>query len=84
MTITPERQAEIEAFARQIRIDVVEMVHAAACGHPGGPIGMADFMATLWAEHINIGPDNLHDPQRDRRSFFRRSCGRNRRPPSCG
>lgn len=66
MALTPERQAEIAAFARQIRIDVVDMVHAAACGHPGGPIGMADFMATLWAEHINIGPDNLHDPQRDR------------------
>ncbi|MCL4140248.1 UNVERIFIED_CONTAM: hypothetical protein GTU68_017328 [Idotea baltica] len=42
------------------------MVHAAACGHPGGPIGMADFMATLWMEHINISQENLNDPQRDR------------------
>ncbi len=65
-TLTPERQAEIAGVARQIRIDIVEMVHAAACGHPGGPLGMADFMAVLWAEHINISKDNLDDPQRDR------------------
>ncbi|MFT7484874.1 MAG: transketolase [Candidatus Paceibacteria bacterium] len=66
MTLTRERIEAIEAFARQIRVDVVNMVHAAACGHPGGPIGMADFMATLWMEHINISPENLHDPARDR------------------
>ena len=66
MTITPEREREIAAFARQIRIDTVEMVHAAACGHPAGPLGMADFMATLWMEHANITPENLHQPDRDR------------------
>jgi len=66
VTLPPERVREIEAFARQIRIDTVEMVHAAACGHPGGPLGMADFMATLWMEHVDITPENLHDPDRDR------------------
>jgi len=66
MTLTPQSRAAIEACARQIRVDVVNMIHAAQCGHPGGPIGMADFMATLWTEHINISPENLHDPARDR------------------
>ncbi len=66
MALTRERKEAIEASANQIRIDVVNMVHAAACGHPGGPIGMADFMATLWTEHINISPANLNDPKRDR------------------
>jgi transketolase len=66
MTLTaPERQA-IAAAAHQIRVDVVNMVHAAACGHPGGPIGMADFMATLWFRHLNITQANLDDPRRDR------------------
>ncbi len=46
MALSPERIAEIEAIARQMRVDIVEMVNAAACGHPGGPLGMADFMAT--------------------------------------
>lgn len=66
MALSNERKEAIEASARQIRIDVVNMVHAAACGHPGGPIGMADFMATLWMEHLNINPENLLDPARDR------------------
>lgn len=42
------------------------MVHAAACGHPGGPLGMADFMATLFMEHLRLSPENLHAPDRDR------------------
>jgi transketolase len=66
MALTAEQEKAIAEGARQVRIDVVNMVHAAACGHPGGPIGMADFMATLWLGHINISPDNLHDPKRDR------------------
>lgn len=66
MALSKERLHAIEASARQIRVDVVNMVHAAKCGHPGGPIGMADFMATLWTEHININPGNLMDPSRDR------------------
>lgn len=66
MALTPERKQEIAAVAKQIRVDSIRMVHAAACGHPGGPLGMADFMATLWAEHINIHKGNLHDPKRDR------------------
>jgi transketolase len=66
MALSKERQAEIEAVARQIRVDIIDMVHAAACGHPGGPLGMADFMATLWMEHLDITKENLHDPKRDR------------------
>lgn len=66
MALSKERLHAIQASARQIRVDVVNMVHAAACGHPGGPIGMADFMATLWTEHININVENLMDPSRDR------------------
>ena len=66
MTLTKKRIHEIEAAAHQVREDVLRMVHAAGCGHPGGPLGMADFMATLFLEHFNLSPDNLHDPGRDR------------------
>ena len=66
MALTKETRERIVAGAHQIRVDVVNMVHAAACGHPGGPIGMADFMATLWLGHLNLDKNNLHDPKRDR------------------
>ena len=66
MPLAPDRKAAIEAAANQIRVDSVRMVHAAACGHPGGPLGMADFMAVLFLEHMNLTPENKLDPERDR------------------
>lgn len=66
MALTDERLAELTEAARQVRLDVLRMVHAAACGHPGGPLGMADFMTVLFLEHLRLTPDNLHDPARDR------------------
>jgi transketolase len=66
MVLNRERADAIRSTAHQVREDIVRMVHAAKCGHPGGPLGMADFMATLFVEHMNLTPDNLHAPDRDR------------------
>ena len=66
MALTEQRRKEIQQAAQQAREDIVAMVHAAKCGHPGGPLGMADFMATLFVEHLRLSPENLHAPDRDR------------------
>ncbi len=66
MTLTREQRARIQEMAHQVRIDAIRMVHAAASGHPGGPLGMADLMATLFHAHLALRPDNLHDVDRDR------------------
>ena len=66
MALTQEQKSSVEAAARQTRIDTIRMVHAAECGHPGGPLGMADFMATLFMQHLNLTPDNRHGAERDR------------------
>ena len=66
MALTTQRRDEIAEAARQVRIDTVRMVHAATCGHPGGPLGMADFMATLFMEHLRLDASNRHAPDRDR------------------
>jgi len=66
MALTTQRRDEIAEAARQVRIDTVRMVHAATCGHPGGPLGMADFMATLFMEHLRLDGSNRHAPDRDR------------------
>ena len=60
MALSNERLAELRGIALQVRKDVVTMVHAAACGHPGGPLGMADFMTVLFMEHLRLDPENLH------------------------
>ncbi|MCA8980440.1 MAG: transketolase [Planctomycetes bacterium] len=66
MSLTKEAKARIESAAHQTRVDVIRMVNAAACGHPGGPLGMADFMSTLFMQHLRLDTDNLLDPKRDR------------------
>lgn len=66
MALTRERAEALRSAAREVREDIVRMVHAAACGHPGGPLGMADFMTTLFLEHLNLTPENRHADDRDR------------------
>ena len=66
MALNQEQKSHVERAARQTRVDTIRMVHAAACGHPGGPLGMADFMATLFMQHLNLTPENRHNAQRDR------------------
>jgi transketolase len=66
MTLTDQQRAEIQSAANTVRKDAVRMTNAATCGHPGGPMGMADFMSTLFLAHLNLNADNLHDPERDR------------------
>jgi transketolase len=66
MALTAELKRRIEEAARLVRVDAIRMTHAATCGHPGGPLGMADFMATLFFAHLRLSPENLHAPDRDR------------------
>lgn len=66
MTLTDQQRDEIRTAANTVRQDAVRMTNAATCGHPGGPMGMADFMTTLFVAHFNLCTDNLHDPERDR------------------
>jgi transketolase len=40
--------AEMNEMARQVRRDIVRMVHAVQSGHPGGSLGCADFMTALY------------------------------------
>lgn len=39
---------ELENIAAQVRRDILRMVNGAASGHPGGPLGAADFLVALY------------------------------------
>ncbi len=54
--------------ADNIRILAASMVEKAASGHPGGPMGGADFIHILYSEFLNFDPDDAAWPFRDR--FF--------------
>ena len=66
MALDNQQFEEVQALAKQVRLDALRMVHAATCGHPGGPLGMADFMATLFHSHLRLTPENALAPDRDR------------------
>ena len=52
--------------ADNIRILAAAMVEKAASGHPGGPMGGADFIHVLYSEFLRFDPDNGKWPFRDR------------------
>ncbi|MEC3906755.1 transketolase [Tamlana sp. 2201CG12-4] len=54
--------------ADNIRSLAVAMVEKAKSGHPGGPMGGADFMHILYSEFFNYDPTDMEWPFRDR--FF--------------
>jgi transketolase len=56
---------QIEKHARNIRRNVLKMIHIAGSGHPAGALGVADIMAALYFEILNYNPKNPHDPNRD-------------------
>jgi transketolase len=66
MVLSSDRKHEIKTVALQVRRDVIKMVNAARCGHPGGPLGMADFLTTLFLSHLNLNKENVASPERDR------------------
>jgi transketolase len=58
----------INRIADNIRILSLAMVENAKSGHPGGAMGGADFINTLYSEFLNWNPDDMEWKNRDR--FF--------------
>src|SRR5687768_17323833 len=60
--------AKLKRIADNIRILSAAMPEQAKSGHPGGPMGGADFMALLYAEFLRFDPKDMPWVNRDR--FF--------------
>ena len=64
-------QAASEAISEQVLANAIralsmDAVQQAKSGHPGAPMGMADFMQVLWNRHLKHNPANPEWPDRDR------------------
>lgn len=57
---------EMKNVANQIRKDIIEMVHAAGSGHPGGSLSAAEIMTNLYFKTMDIDPNHPKDENRDR------------------
>ncbi len=66
MVLNCSSRKKLERTACEVRIGIIEGVHAAKSGHPGGSLSCADIMTYLYFHKMNVDPKNPQDPQRDR------------------
>ena len=57
---------DLSALCRQLRQDVLEMIHAAGSGHPGGSLSAVEILTALYFDVMKVDPANPSDPDRDR------------------
>ena len=57
---------ELEEKAKQIRMNIVEMLAEAGSGHPGGSLSMTDILTVLYFDKMNVRPAEPKWADRDR------------------
>ena len=57
---------ELEARARELRLDIIEMIHRRQSGHPGGSLSAAEIVAALFFHHMRLDPAKPDWSERDR------------------
>ena len=59
-------EVQLMEIARKCRIDIVEMVHKAGAGHPGGSLSAIDLIVGLYETEFRFDPANPNWDDRDR------------------
>ena len=57
---------ELQKMANEIRKGIIDGVHAAKAGHPGGSLSATEVFTYLYFEEMNIDPKDPKNPNRDR------------------
>ena len=65
---------QLKRLATNVRLGVVEAVHSAKSGHPGGSLSAADIMTYLYFKAMHIDPKIPKDPDRDRFVLSKGHC----------
>lgn len=61
-----KRITQLSIIANKIRKNALTAVYSAASGHPGGSMSIADLLALLYFEEMNVDPQNPKKADRDR------------------
>jgi len=62
----PKSLEELQAVAKRIRREIIEMTGAAKSGHPGGSLSAVEVVVELFFDYMRIDPKNPAWPDRDR------------------
>ncbi len=57
---------KLRQHAKNVRRHILTEVHAAQSGHPGGSLGSADIVTTLYFDEMDINEENVNGIERDR------------------
>ena len=60
---------QLKLASNTVRCLCADMIDKANSGHPGAPLGMADLAVSLWLNHLNVAPQDVKWPGRDRLVF---------------
>ena len=60
--------------AWRLRKDIIEMVHISRAGHVGGDLSVIDILTVLYFKVMNVGPEKVNDPDRDRFLLSKGHC----------
>ena len=61
---------KLQDIAAQVRRDIIRMIFASQSGHPGGSLGCADFMTTLYFSVMNASPQTFTTDGKGQDMFF--------------
>ena len=68
------QKKQLQKTACEIRLGIIEAVHSAKSGHPGGSLSIADLLAYLYFAEMKIDPKNPKDANRDRLVLSKGHC----------
>jgi transketolase len=59
-------EEKLREAARFVRRHTIASIYHAGSGHPGGALSSADLIACLYGAELNVWPETVDDPNRDR------------------
>lgn len=62
--------SQLEQLAKQVRRDIVRMVHAVNSGHPGGSLGCTEYLVALYNVVMKHDPKNFSMDAKGEDAFF--------------
>ncbi len=68
------QKINLQKKACEMRIGIIDAVHSAKSGHPGGSLSIADLLTYLYFEEMNVTADNPKNPDRDRLVLSKGHC----------
>ena len=64
---------DLKIKAYDLRKNILDIVIAGRCGHIGGDMSVLEVLMTLY-DRMNVSPDRLEDPDRDRFVLSKGHC----------